>query len=378
MSVKKIMTFKSGKFAFSHNFSESEIQPLDIEFRVIYNSLKELPILPALSYQFETELIRRSIYSTAAIEGNPLQENEVGEIIDNFPQQNITEVKNIEIYNLKKAYDQISTISPKSNFKLSEKFIKDIHKTVTDQLSVKLCTPGYYRNHIVKVGDKQHGGVDTPPKCLKDIQILMAEYIKWFNSKNIQALTPVVRSTLAHYYLSLIHPFGDGNGRTARIIEATVLRASGIKYLPTMLSNYYYKNMDEYFMVFSKSRKSKEFNITPFLKFVLTGAIKSLNEVKERITFYIRKFALRDYFQNLRDEKEITKRQLELLNSLLESPENTVITVNSIQKDLPFRVLYTTVSDRTARRDLMKLYDIGILENVKKGFRLDRQILNAI
>ena len=87
---------------------------------------------------------------------------------------------------------------------------------------------------------------------------------------------------------------------------------------------------------------------------------------------------MRDYFQNLRDEKKITKRQLELLNSLLESSENTVITVNSIQKDLPFRVLYTTVSDRTARRDLMKLYDIGILENVKKGFRLDRQILNAI
>ncbi len=131
-------------------------------------------------------------------------------------------------------------------------------------------------------------------------------------------------------------------------------------------------------MVFSKSRKSKESDITPFLKFVLTGAIKSLNEVKERIIFYIRKFALRDYFQNLRDEKEITKRQLELLNSLLESSENTVITVNSIQKNLPFRVLYTTVSDRTARRDLMKLYDIGILENVKKGFRLDRQILNAI
>lgn len=378
MSVKKIMTFKSGKFVFSHNFLKSEIQPLDIEFKVIYNSLKNLPILPSLSYQFETELIIRSIFSTAAIEGNPLQESEVGEIINNFPQENISEVKNIEIYNLKKAYDQISAIAPESNFKLSEQFIKDIHKTVTDRLSVELCMPGCYRNHIVKVGAKQFGGIDTPPKCLKDIQILMAHYVEWFNSNNIQALTPVIRSALGHYYLALIHPFGDGNGRTARIIEAALLRASGIKYLPTMLSNYYYDNMNEYFMVFSRSRKSKESDITPFLKFVLTGAIKSLNEVKERITFYIQKFVLQNYFQNLRDEKEITKRQLELLNLLLESPEHTVITVNSIQKDLPFRVLYSTVSDRTARRDLMKLYEAGILENVKTGFRLDRQILNAM
>ncbi len=374
MNVKKVMTFKSGKFVFSQKISESVIQPLDIEIRIIYNSLKELPILPSLSCQFETELIRRSIYSTAAIEGNPLQEDEVGEILDNFPQENITETKNIEIYNLKKVYDQISTISATSNFKLSEDFIKNVHQTVTDRLSIDFCMPGYYRNHIVKVGDKQHGGVDTPPKCLKDIRILMAEYVEWFNSPNIQTLTPVVRSALGHYYLALIHPFGDGNGRIARIVEAAILKASGIKYLPTMLSNYYYRNMDEYFVAISQSRKSKEFDITPFLKFVLTGAIKSLNEVKDRVTFYIRKAALRDYFQNLRAEKKITKRQLELLNLLLESSEDTVITVNSIQKILPFKVLYSTVSARTARRDLTKLYELGILEAVEKGFKLDNSL----
>lgn len=378
MKVKKVMTFKSGKFAFSHNYSQAEIEPLEIEFRLLYDTLKELPILPKQAQEFELELTRRSIFSTAAIEGNPLREREVAEIIDNDPKQTLDEIKKREIYNLKKSYDQLTNITPESEFILSESFIKSIHKTVTDQLNYDSCIPGSYRSHVVKVGDKQHGGVDTPPKCLKDIQNLMVEYIQWFHSYSIHDLPPVIRSAIAHYYLVLIHPFADGNGRTARLIEAAILRASGIKYLPTMLSNYYYKEIDEYFIAISLSEKSKENDITPFVKFVLKGAIDSLNEVKSRITSYIRKSALQNYFSELLCNKIITTRQLEFLSLLIESPENKAVTINGVQRELPFRTLYATVSDRTARRDLMKLHELNLLKTTKTGFKLDRQILNAL
>jgi len=206
----------------------------------------------------------------------------------------------------------------------------------------------------------------------------MAEYIEWFNSNHVQNLPPIIKSTLAHYHLALIHPFGDGNGRTARLIESTLLRSAGIKYLPTMLSNYYYRKIDGYFMAFSQCRKNKENDITSFIKFVLKGAIESLNEVKLRITSYIRKSALKDYFQSLKDSKKVTKRQLELLNLLLEAPEDQIVTISSIQRELPYRTLYATVSDRTARRDLTKLHELQILTASKNNFQLDRQILNAL
>ncbi|NOY69837.1 MAG: Fic family protein [Deltaproteobacteria bacterium] len=378
MKVKKVMTFKSGKFAFSHNYSQAEIEPLEIEFRLLYDTLKELPILPKQAQEFELELTRRSIFSTAAIEGNPLREREVAEIIDNDPKQTLDEIKKREIYNLKKSYDQLTNITPESEFILSESFIKSIHKTVTDQLNYDSCIPGSYRSHVVKVGDKQHGGVDTPPKCLKDIQNLMVEYIQWFHSYSIHDLPPVIRSAIAHYYLVLIHPFADGNGRTARLIEAAILRASGIKYLPTMLSNYYYKEIDEYFIAISLSEKSRENDITPFVKFVLKGAIDSLNEVKSRITSYIRKSVLQNYFSELLCNKIITTRQLEFLSLLIEFPENKAVTINGVQRELPFRTLYATVSDRTARRDLMKLHELNLLKTTETGFKLDRQILNAL
>ena len=378
MKVKKILTFKSGNFAFSHNYNQTKIQPLEIEFRLLCESLKELPILPAQAYDFEQELTRKSIFSTAAIEGNPLNEDEVADIINNSEGEEHIEVKKIEIKNLHKAYEEITTITPETQFNLTENFIKGIHQVVANKLNYESCVPGYYRNHIVKVGDKKHGGVATPPKCLQDIKNLMAEYINWVNSDSINKLPAIIKSSLAHYHLALIHPFADGNGRTARLIEASLLRASGIKYLPSMLSNYYYREIDDYFVSFSLCRKSKENDITPFIEFVLKGAIESLNEVKNRITSIIREYALKEFYISLHSSKTINKRQLELLNLLLDAPEKKTITINSIQTELPYRTLYATVSDRTARRDLNKLNELKLITATGNQFQLDRQILNAL
>lgn len=378
MTVKKILTFKSGKFALSSNYSQTATQPLEIEFRLLCNALKELPILPEQAQEFEQELTRRSIFSTAAIEGNPLNEEEVAEIINNQAEKEFREVKEREIKNLQKAYEVIADMQPETAFDLSEHFIKGIHQLVADKLQYDSCVPGYYRNYIVKVGDKEHGGTATPPKCLKDIQNLMAEYIVWFNADGIRNLPPVIRAALAHYHLALIHPFGDGNGRTARLVEAAVLRSAGIKYLPTMLSNYYYREIDSYFIAFSRCRKSKDNDLTPFIHFVLKGAVESLHEVNRRITLHIRKSALTGYFQSLRTSRKINSRQQELLALLLEAPEDQVITASRLQSELPYRTLYAAVSDRTARRDLTKLLALKLVTANGTTFQLDRKILNAL
>jgi Fic family protein len=378
MKVTKILTFQSGNFPLSYNYSQTKTQTLEIEFRFLCSSLKELPILPDQAQDFEQELTRRSIFSTAAIEGNPLQEDEVAEIISSQIGQEYKEEKKIEIKNLQKAYKIITDVKSGEKFDLSENFIKNIHHIIADKLHYDSCVPGYYRNHAVKVGDKQHGGIATPPKCLKDIENLMAEYIEWFNTDCIQNLSPIIRAALAHYHLALIHPFGDGNGRTARLVEAAILRAAGVKYLPVMLSNYYYREIDSYFTAFSQCRKSKEHDLTPFIQFVLKGAVDSLHEVKGRITSYIRTAALKNYFQLLRFSGKISARQHELLALLLQAPAGESVTINHIQQELPYRTLYAAVSYQTARRDLTKLHELRLLKIFENTFQLDREILNAL
>ena len=141
MYVINVDTFKSGKFAFSRKFSLRELQPLRIEARILYETIKDLPILPNLATSFEQELIRRSIYGTAALEGNPLTEEKVSEIISNPSKITGKEKAEQEITNLKEAYDFVAGL-PKSedHCKIDEELIRKVHKLIT----FNHCCPGNY------------------------------------------------------------------------------------------------------------------------------------------------------------------------------------------------------------------------------------------
>lgn len=377
-NLKQVLTFKSGRFTFSRNFSETRLSELFVEVRVLYRTISELPLLPSLSTQLEEEMIRRSIFGTAALEGNPLTEQEVGHIISQSNLTKLTERAQQEIHNLKVAYDFVAKQqASNSPLKVDEKLVRRIHRTVTSQIQYEYNVPGGYRNHLVKVGDKEHGGVYTPPKCLPDIETLMKEYVSWMNSKETLELNPLIRGALSHYYLGLIHPFGDGNGRTARLVEALVMRSAGMKYFPIMLSNFYYRNIDDYFSAFSITRKDKNKEVTWFVQFVFRGIVESLNQLKERITYFIRKFSLRDFYAHLRDARRITQRQHDLLIMLLES--DLEISLKDLFEAGPFAVLYRNVSERTARRDLIKLRDEGLLIVTDKGRHvLHVRVLDAL
>jgi len=368
----KVPTFKSGNFVFSRKFSNRMLQPYRIEAKILYDTVKDLPILPSLASDLEQELIRRSIFGTAAIEGNPLTEEKVGQIISEPNSFDLRANAEQEINNLKKVYDLFKKIEIQKSGKmprLTEKLIKEAHKVITGKIKNEYNNPGNYRNHIVKVGNKEHGGIYTPPKCLADIKTLMKEFIKWINSDDIMKLDPPIRAALAHYYLGIIHPFGDGNGRTARWIEAALLHQSGIKYVPLMLSNFYYGNIDDYFLTFSKTIKDKENDVTHFLEFMLIGFIESLKEIKERIIYIIRVLSLRDYFSFLSKSKLITRRQNDLLLLLLD--KNINFTLKDLYDQTPFNLLYRKVSERTARRDINVLKNKKLIISEGKKYKLN-------
>ena len=361
------MTFKSGPFVFSTVYSNEKLLKLQIESTLLYQTVNDLPVLPKIAAQLQRDLIKRSIFSTAAIEGNPLTREKTEEIIESNESDEKQDNSTKEIKNLVKAYQLIQQVEKqKTSIRLSENLIKKFHSIITNGIDYDGNTPGKYRTHIVKVGDAKHGGVYTPPKIQKDIQMLMKEFITFINSEEVAELDPIIRAALAHYYLALIHPFGDGNGRTARIIEAYLLSAAGIKYVPPMLSNFYYRNMDGYYLAFSRTRKDKNHEVTPFLEFIFTGFIESLKELKGILTHHIRVLALRDYFHFLKQEKKITQRQFDFLMTLLEQPFEG-ITFKELFQRAPFNVIYRQVSPSSARRDLKKLSELNLISPDKNG-----------
>ncbi len=357
--MREFLTFKSGKFYFSEKYDPSQIDNLLVRANVLIETIVDLPILPELASQIQPDIMYSSISGTAAIEGNPITGDDVKKIARGEDLEIYTKKDQQEIKNLIKAYNLLFSIKPvEEPFLLTEELICDLHKIITSDVPDENNVPGKYRNGLVHVGDKAHGGVYTPPKIIEDIQNLMLEFVDWINSDEILQLDPFIRASLSHYHFCVIHPFWDGNGRTARLIEAILLQSSNIKYVPRELSNYYYRNVDEYYNAFSRGIKSKK-DASPFLRFCLEASVDSLEKIKQIIVFYIRKFSLRDFYSFEKQQKTLTTRQFELLSLLLDNPVE--FTIKELHEKRPFSILYSRVTTQTARRDLKKLASKNLL-----------------
>ena len=372
--MKDILTFKSGKFYFCDSYDRMLIDPMVARNSVLNETVSDLPILPELASRLEPEIMYSSVSGTARIEGNSITEEDVERIARGEEVEQYTHKDKQEIKNLLQAYAWLSEISPSDEpFLLSEEIIKEIHATITSHVPHENNIPGVYRNGMVHVGDTQHGGVYPPPRILDDIKNLMAAFIQWINSEEIINQSPWVRASLAHYHFCLIHPFWDGNGRTARLIEAVLLQTAQIKYVPKEISNYYYRNVDEYYSSFSRSIRLRK-DVTPFLAFTLKAAHESLLRIKDSIVFFIRKFAVRDFYSYQKQNKKINGRQFDLLLLLLERPFD--FTLRDLLERHPFSMLYAKVAEQTARRDLKKLaQDEYIIPLDNKKYRLNFYVL---
>lgn len=372
--MRNHLTHTSGMFYFCSEFNSSEMDSLLLRAQLLNETICDLPILPELASSIEPEIIYSSISGTAAIEGNPITKDDVRRIAAGENLDNYTVKDKQEIINLIEAYDLLSRVKPSSSpFLLTEELICKLHELVTNDIPHEHNNPGKYRDGLVQVGNKAHGGVYTPPKILDDVQSLMNVFIEWINSIEVVGLSPFIRASLAHYYFCIIHPFWDGNGRTARLIEAVLLEASNIRYVPRELSNYYYRNVDEYYIAFSKSIKSRK-NPVPFLLFSLEGAVSSLSLLKDAIIRFIRVFILKDFYNHLRKTKKITSRQHSLLSILLDNP--TTFTLKELEERPQFLALYLKVSTQTARRDLKNLTEPRLLLRSEKGeYSLNMNVL---
>lgn len=372
----KVPTFKSGNFVFSACYDEAALAPSLLELDVTKRIIFRLPVLPRIYSEFKGDLVRKSIHGTAAIEGNPLNESEVGDILNNNDSFEPANDRQREITNLKKAYERFVSI-PQSDtpLLLEEKLIRDIHAVITDSLTVQGNIPGQYRNILVEVGDKDHGGKYLPPKIFEDIKSLMAAFIDWINSDTITSLHPLIRAALTHYHLGLIHPFRDGNGRTARLIEAMMLSSSGWKHVGTMLSSYYYKNIDDYYIAFRLSETDKAHSVTPFLTFIVNGVKDRLEDLHANISSGIRHIAIKDYISFLKSKKKISQRQHDLAMIIfdLENGFNAADLHSS-----PFLLpIYRSVSEQTARRDIKRLLEHRIIVRVGERYHVNLHALDS-
>lgn len=372
--IHKILTFKSGNFVFSRRYDQDKIATELKVFHACYDIIASLPTPPHLAAFLDADLIRKSIFSTAALEGNPLDEQAVGALLQRAEPTAAANPFEREILNLKAAHDtfilaaeEAAEVQP---LRLSETLIKAVHAAITSGVNDAAMSPGIYRNTPVQVGNPEHGGTYVPPKILQDIKTLMAAFVDWLNGEALLRTDPVIRAALAHYHLAKIHPFRDGNGRTARMIEAMILAAAGYRHIPSILWNAYYRDIHDYYIAFSKSEQRTDDNVQPFLDFYCRSWRAGLEELRERLVAGVKPLLYRDYVAYLKNQtRELTPRQHQLVELLLAAAD-TAFTSHELRQTNPFKLLYGQVSDKTIRRDIKNLERLGLVRKTGTRYRL--------
>ena len=233
---------------------------------------------PAAAAELLQVYLTKGMLATTAIEGNTLSEEEVRGILDGTldlpPSREYLEK---EIENVLAAYNlarQELLEDPDLPFTIER--LREYNRLILDGLEVEeSVTPGALRTHSVVVGSYRAAPAE-------DVEYLLTRLCQWLNSNDfdapdapeLAAPLAIVKAIVAHLYLAWIHPFGDGNGRTARLLELQILLTAGFP-VPTcqLLSNHYNQTRTEYYRQLALSSRKPD-GLLSFLAYAVQGFVQ--------------------------------------------------------------------------------------------------------
>lgn len=321
--------------------------------------------LNQVASQLEKEVVASSVFGTNTIEGGTLSEEETARVLQLDPAE-VKETEQRRAVNIKAAYDHAQEAARTPGWRLDLDFIRAIHAHITRDLPDPDMVPGVFRDNpkgkITYVGDEAHGGRYKPPQYGGDVQLLMGKLIEWHDCLLEHEVPALIRAPLIHLYYETIHPFWDGNGRVGRVIEATLLQASGYRYAPFAMARYYLDNIHEYFTLFNTCRKSAEKHEAspnqPFVRFHLEGMRVVIHRLHERCNRIVGVLLYESHIRRAFDRKEINARQYTILSHLLDKGPTDL---EEMRHSPWYQSLYLKLNDKTRLRDMNALREMELL-----------------
>ena len=252
-------------------------------------------------------------------------------------------------------YNTIQYIVEHKDEPLTEELLLTIHRLMTEKTLDNPADAGRFRtNDKVVVADMVEGDIIYTPPSFQEIPEFVESLCDFFNNDNPRTfIHPIIRGIIVHFMLAFMHPFVDGNGRTARALFYWYMLKEGYK-------------LTEYMSISRVIAKSKS-NYEKAFRYVENdgndmGYFVAYNLGALEISFQ----QLRDYIQRKQREKSaansfmmagnINQRQALVLQRLKEEPE-TIFTVKDVQEQF-------SVSSMTARKDLSDLVKQGYMTEI--------------
>ena len=339
-----------------------------------------VPLRPGTARRLYQIYLAKGALATTAIEGNTLSEEEVRKHLEGqlrLPPSReylAQEVGNI-MQECNRLLDQVETGKP---LPLTPAIIKDLNRAVLNKLPLEEdVVPGQIRRHSVTVA--RYRGAPA-----QDCEFLLQRLCSWLDSETFRAppgmgiVYAIIQATLAHLYLAWIHPFGDGNGRTARMVEFQILLGSGVPApAAQLLSNHYNQTRTDYYRQLHAS-SSAGGDPLAFIGYAIRGFVDGLraqiNDIREQQLDVAWRNYVHERFADKRTPAHIRRRHVVLDLSRQADP-----VPRGKLAELTTRLAraYAQKTEKTLTRDVNILLDMGLIEKKEGRYRARKEIIEA-
>lgn len=232
--------------------------------------------------EFERTARAVSSYASTSIEGNPLPLTEVKKILKTKPAHIRDSEK--EVLNYNQALEDLNEKLKEGKVRLSVNLILKIQKQVTQRL-LPAFQSGKLRQEPVAVNNPRTGQPVFLPPGDQDVKSMITDLIE-FVEANKNQIDPLILAGIFHKQMVLIHPFMDGNGRTARLATKALLAQMNLNTFNLFsFENYYNKNVTRYFQSVGEFGNYYELQdniyFTNWLEYFTEGIIDELLRVQK-------------------------------------------------------------------------------------------------
>lgn len=301
--------------------------------------------------------LAKGVQATTAIEGNTMSEEEVRAIMED--RADIPPSRQYQEQEVRNILDAYNHIADRDISQLSVEEICEFNGMVLRKLDLADgVQPGQIRKHSVGVGSYRGAPAEDCPYLLSRLcEVLNGNFSL---GDGWEYASGILKAIIAHLYLAWIHPFGDGNGRTARLVELKICVASGIaKPACQLLSNHYNKTRDKYYRVLDRASKQK--TIVDFLEYALEGMVDMLDEQIK----VIREYQIHSTWQNavhsaISGNTAANMRKRDLALALYDYPEG-ILRSDLKTISLKHALEYGGKSSRKLDHDIYDLRNLGFI-----------------
>ena len=318
------------------------------EIEKLKNKIRGSRILPEAEASIRLRASVESIHSSTSIEGNPLNINEVRAVITSDKVLTKEEYAEIEVQNYKRALDYIDKRRHGSS-DITLEDILELHRIITDRL-LDRTRNGKIRKNPVYIENQSHEVLYTAIDANKAKDAL-EDLIRWVKDSQF-SIHPVIIAAIIHFRLVAIHPFSDGNGRTARALTSLFLALNQYDCNGSLvLDSYYASDRQSYYGVlrlvngrdYATSAKA---DLTPWLEYFTDGFLTSLHVLDAEIRM------INLVIPNSKNANELDREEQDILSYVAKFGS---VNISEAEKFMP------EVSRRSVQRKLKQLVDNGYL-----------------